>query len=282
MKRVALIGYPLGHSVSPAMHNAAFRKLGLDWEYEARLTPPEKLRGAVAALRDDPWVGANITVPFKEDVLPLLDEVDPRAATVGAANTIWSREGRLIGENTDVEGFRIDLGAHCPNPSDGTMVVLGAGGAARAVVFSLAQESVDLRLICRREPPGRQIAAALRAHSGVELRVLPWREASFRGIPATTSLLVNATPLGMHPHSDASPWPEAVPFPRRAFVYDLVYNPRVTRFVQTARAQGLRAATGMGMLVEQGALAFERWTGLPAPRETMRRAAERTLEADYA
>jgi shikimate dehydrogenase len=282
MKRVALIGYPLGHSVSPAMHNAAFRKLGLDWKYEARPTPPEELPRAVAALRKDPWAGANITVPYKEDVLPLLDEVSPHATALGAVNTICSQGGQLVGENTDMEGFRADLDAHCPTPSDGTTVVLGAGGAARAVAFAVARGRVDLRLICRREPPGRQIAAAVRAQTGVEMRLFPWEQASFLAIPTTTALIVNATPLGMHPHSDACPWPAAIPFPDQAFVYDLVYNPTVTRLVQMARAQGLGAATGLGMLVEQGALAFERWTGLPAPRETMGRAAKQTLEADYA
>jgi shikimate dehydrogenase len=282
MRRVALLGYPLEHSVSPAMHNAAFQSLGLAWRYEARPTPPAKLNDAVGILREIRWAGANVTVPFKEDVLPSLDEITPRAAAVGAVNTIVNQKGRLVGENTDLDGFLTDLKAHGRDPANGPAVVLGSGGAARAVVFALGEEAGDIRLICRRAEPGRSIAAAVHERTGAEVHVLPWTKAAFIEIPSHTALIVNATSLGMHPDSAASPWPADVPFPSRAFVYDLVYNPPVTELVSAARAQGMAATTGLGMLVEQGALAFERWTGLPAPREVMRHAAQQTLESNYA
>lgn len=282
MRRVALLGYPLDHSVSPAMHNAAFQCLDLPWHYEARPTPPAELSEAVGALRDAPWAGANVTVPFKEEVLDLLDEVAPGATAVGAVNTIVSHTGRLIGENTDLDGFLTDLQANGHDPSLGPRVLLGSGGAARAIAFALGEPAGDLRLICRRAEPGRAIAAALRKHKGMDVQIFPWTKASFLEAPRGARLIVNATPVGMHPRSSASPWPGDVPFPKGAFVYDLVYNPPLTRFVAAARAEGLGAATGLGMLVEQGALAFEQWTGLPAPREVMRGAAKQTLETDYA
>lgn len=277
MKRVALLGYPLGHSVSPAMQNAALRARGLDWRYEAWEEPPEALAEAVARLREPDWAGANVTVPHKQAVLPLLDEVEERARAVGAVNTLVNRSGRLWGTNTDVEGFAADLARLGVAVAGRPVWLLGAGGAARAVAAALAAQGAWVSVLCRRLERGQALVRDL----GLDAAVLPWEAASFAAAPPG-ALVVNATPLGMAPQAAACPWPEGVPLPEGAFVYDLVYNPRPTRLVARARAAGLGAADGLGMLVEQGARAFELWTGLDAPREVMWEAAEAALEVSHA
>lgn len=277
MKRVALLGYPLGHSVSPAMQQAAFRARGLDWRYEAREVAPEALAEAVARLREPDWAGANVTVPHKRAVLPLLDEVDERARAVGAVNTIVNRAGRLWGTNTDVEGFAADLARLGVRVAGRPAWVLGAGGAARAVAAALAGQGAQVHLLCRRAEQGQALVRDL----ALAAVVLPWEDASFAAAPPG-ALVVNATPVGMAPRAEACPWPETVPLPEGAFVYDLVYNPRPTRLVARARAAGLGAADGLGMLVEQGARAFEWWTGLEAPRSVLWAAAEAALEVSHA
>ncbi len=277
MKRVALIGHPLGHSVSPAMQNAAFAALGLAWQYLTLNVPPESLPPALDELRRESWVGANVTIPHKERVIRLLDGLTGQARSVGAVNTIFKREGRLVGDNTDVAGFLADLRAQGVEPEAETAVVLGAGGAARAVACALASLGMGLHIVCRREAQGLALAQAVDRLAPV--KIFPWTAESFRQAAGGCSLLVNATPLGMAPASRVSPWPREVPLPEGAFVYDLVYNPRRSSLVRRAQHEGLRASGGLGMLVEQGALALERWTGATAPRAVMRRAAVARLEA---
>lgn len=282
MRLVGLLGFPLDHSISPAMQHAAFEVQGLDWGYRAIPASPDELRRAVQTLKDPLWAGANVTAPYKEQVLDMLDELHPAAAALGAVNTILNQGRRLIGYNTDLEGFIRDLGLHGVEPSGARTLVLGAGGGARAVLFALASHTADLSAICRRTLQAAQVAEALEVETGVRLRIFPWTPDSFRAAAARASLIVNATPVGMYPGGDASPWPAEVELPKKAFVYDLVYNPPVTPLVARARAAGLPAHTGLGMLVEQGALAFELWTGQAAPRAEMQRAARAELEGRYA
>jgi shikimate dehydrogenase len=277
MKRAALLGTPIGHSVSPAMQRAAFQAVNLSWSYEALDTPPSRLAGVVQSLRGNDWIGANVTVPYKERVLGLLDEVDAQASAVGAVNTIVSREGVLRGFNTDSPGLLADLAVQGVDPAGRVAVVLGSGGGARAVAFAMASAGAFVQILCRSQAPGQELAGNLRRRLGVEVAVHPWRDASFAAI-AGGSLVFHATPVGMWPDT-ASPWPEHLPLPEGAFVYDLVYNPPRTRLMLQAQRSGVSSANGLGMLVEQGALAFEHWTGHPAPRPVMRLAAERALEA---
>ncbi len=280
MRRAALLGHPLGHSVSPAMQNAAFAALGLAWRYVTLDVPVESLPQALDELRGETWVGANVTIPYKEQVIPLLDDLTDQARSVGAVNTILKREGRLVGDNTDVEGFLADLRAQGFEPDAGTAVILGAGGAARAVSCALASLGMSLRIVCRREAQGLALAQAVGGLT--RATIFPWTPAGFQRAAENCSLLVNATPLGMAPSSAVSPWPRQVPLPEGAFVYDLVYNPPRSSLVRQAQEAGLRASGGLGMLVEQGALALERWTGATAPRAVMRRAAAARLEAMHA
>lgn len=270
--RLSLFGHPLSHSLSPAMHNAALAELGLDgWQYVPAPVPPSGLAEAVARLRADDHAGANVTVPHKRAVVALLDGVTPVAHAIGAVNTIVKQDGRLIGHNTDAAGLLADLYAHDVRLSRRPVLILGAGGAARAAVAALAGVGARVRVVARRP----EQAEALRPIAALE--VFEWTALGLLTASDEVALIINTTPLGMTPNTDASPWLEGTPFPPDAFVYDLVYNPPDTLFVRQARAAGLRAATGLGMLVEQGALALELWTGRQAPRATMRQAAEAIL-----
>lgn len=273
--RLALLGYPLSHSLSPAMHNAALAYVGLrDWRYEALPVGPERLNEVVAALRGGEYAGANVTVPHKESIIPLLDGLTPVAQPIGAVNTIVKREG-LIGHNTDAAGLLADLHAHGVKLQDRTVMLIGAGGAARAAVAAVASLTAGVGARVRVMARRREQAEALQSLAPLE--IFEWTELGFLQACDDVALILNSTPIGMSPNTEASPWPATVPFPPDAFVYDMIYNPVETRLIQQAREHGLRAATGLGMLVEQGALAFELWTDKPAPREVMREAAEDKL-----
>ncbi|MBP7692439.1 MAG: shikimate dehydrogenase [Anaerolineales bacterium] len=276
--RLGLLGYPLGHSLSPAMHTAALAAAGLsDWRYAALPTPPEHLAAAVAALRAGDFAGVNVTVPHKEAVLPLLDALTPEAKAIGAVNTIVAQPAggavHLLGDNTDAAGLLADLRACAVHLERHRVLILGAGGAARAAVAACLAGGAQVRVVARR----RAQAEALNQVGRVTH--FPWTRLGLMQAAENCRLVINCTPLGMAPQVDASPWLDSVAWPSRAFIYDLVYNPSETRFIHQARRAGLEACTGLGMLVEQGALAFELWTGQTAPRAVMRAAAERALAA---
>ncbi len=273
---VGLIGWPVEHSLSPAMHNAAFASLGLSWRYTLLPTPPGEVAAVLRRLRRE-FRGANVTVPHKQAVMPHLDAIDETAQAIGAVNTIVVREGRLIGYNTDGDGFLAALREAGWEAKGRRALILGAGGAARAVVYALARSGCAVAIHNRTPDRAARLAAAMRS-LGLAVRSLP---ALTDAALDDFDLLVNATPLGMWPHTDASPWPESLPLPAHWTVFDLVYNPAETRLLARARAAGARPVGGLGMLVHQGALAFALWTGRPAPAEVMRRAAERGI-ADHA
>jgi shikimate dehydrogenase len=271
--RLGLIGYPLGHSLSPTIHLAALQALGLAGEY--KLYPIEPSQAGIQALgtlveqiRAGQLQGLNITIPHKTAILPLLDELSPAARAIGAANTLYLRGGRLFGENTDAPGFWADLAVQFKERSfrSSRVVVLGAGGSARAVTYALLENDCQVTVLARRAAQAQALVAQFAAYS----RRLTAGSLVDLGLEtANWDLIVNTTPVGMFPHLGATPWPLQVPFPPRAALYDLVYNPLKTRLVQQAQAAGLPAVTGLGMLVEQAALAFEIWTGLEAPRQVM-------------
>ncbi|HRE27709.1 MAG TPA: shikimate dehydrogenase [Anaerolineales bacterium] len=267
-----LFGDPLGHTLSPAMHNAALAEVGLGgWHYTPRPVRTEDLGFALAELRRADVAGANVTVPHKQAVIPYLDGLTPTALALGAVNTIVKEGGRLLGHNTDAAGLLADLATNGARLTGARVLVLGAGGSARAAVGGLLGVGAAVRVLARRP----EQAEALQVLGPIE--IYPWTPLGFLEASDDVAVVINTTPLGMHPRVDASPWLEGTPWPVADLVYDLVYNPAETLFVRQARAQGLRAATGLGMLVEQGALAFELWTGQTAPRAVMRRAAEATL-----
>jgi shikimate dehydrogenase len=275
---VGLIGWPVEHSLSPVMHNAAFAALGLNWRYVPLRVPPGQVEMALRGLTTLGLRGANVTVPYKQAVMRHLDEITAAAQTIGAVNTIVVREGRLIGHNTDGDGFLAALRESDFKPDDRRALVLGAGGAARAVVYVLAQAGCTVTIHNRTVQRAAELAHAVR-RSGVRTPVtwMPMNAEPADLDPAHFDLLVNTTPVGMWPNVDASPWPEALPLPAHWTVFDLVYNPLKTHLLQQARASGAHPIAGLGMLVWQGSLAFELWTGQAAPVEVMRVACERVL-----
>jgi shikimate dehydrogenase len=274
--KAVLIGWPIAHSISPAIQNAAFQALRMQGGYS--LLPVEReedLRAVLAGLKSDPeWVGANVTVPYKEKVVRHLQKLEGAAARLNAVNTVVRKGKRLIGHNTDLPGFLADLDRNGFEYRGKDAVVIGSGGAARAVVLGLVESRCRLLLVA----VIREQAEALARDLGEgRVDVISWDEPSLADRARSASLVVNTSPVGMWPSVDASPWPESVPFPEKAGVYDVVYNPVQTRFLREARARGLKTAGGLGMLVEQGALAFELWTGAKAPRDAMMRAAQAAL-----
>lgn len=273
-----LLGYPLGHSLSPQIHTAAMKAHGLQGEY--RLFPVQDARempGLIQKMREGELQGINVTIPHKQAVIPLLDELTPTAHSIGAVNTVSLQGERITGENTDAGGFVADLerlGWFSNGSGSNHALILGAGGSARAIVFALYNNQWRLTIAARRRDQAERLAAAFSAgNSGADDR-LPvtatrWEKSALEELVSTLDLVVNTTPVGMHPDVTDSPWPENLPPPRQAAVYDLVYNPVETQLTKAAIEAGLLAANGIGMLVEQAALSFEIWTGLPAPREEM-------------
>ncbi len=257
-KQIGLIGWPVEHSLSPRLHNAAFKALDFDAEYGLLPTANAQLTERIEQLRSDEWLGANVTIPHKAAVMPVLDEIDRAAQAIGAVNTIVKRGDRLIGYNTDAIGFQRALIETGVEVKDRSCVVLGAGGAAQAVVYVLKKLGTQVRVYAR------DVAKAQ------SLEAKPWRE--IERIDPTTVLIVNATPIGMWPNVDASPWPSDVPFPANALTFDLIYNPSRTRFMAQAEQAGARSINGLTMLLYQGAAAFELWTNCAAPLAVMRAA----------
>lgn len=267
MIKLGLIGYPVSHSLSPTIQNAALQACGLDGDYSLfPIAPDDKhgLKALLARVRSGEITGLNVTIPHKQNVIGLLDELTLTAKTVGAVNTIYYRDEKLVGDNTDVMGFLTGL----QNLRGGAMtrgesaLIFGAGGSARAVVYALAFAGWSLHVYSRRFEQSYSLNS-LRQVTVVNTH------ADITPLLNSIHLIVNTTPLGMLPNTQTSPWPEDLPFPPHAIVYDLVYNPRETKLVKDARAQGLSATTGLGMLIEQAALAFELWTGQNPPREVM-------------
>lgn len=276
MNKVGVIGWPVTHSISPAMHNAAFAALGLkDWSYELAAIPPDIVRQGLRTLRDEGgFIGVNVTVPHKQAVMPYV-KPDERARAVGAVNTIDFRDN--TGTNTDVLGFLADLEANGINLLDKHVIVLGAGGAARAAVYTLVRAGARVTVVNRTLEKAQVMLADLSISAGVwgvDARTLDDAVED-----ANLSLIVNCTSVGMWPHVDESPWIDGVPFPRGVTVYDMVYRPAQTRLMQQAEEAGGQAIGGLGMLVRQGAAAFEIWTGQPAPVEVMFEAAKTALQS---
>ncbi len=281
MIRLGLIGYPLSHSLSPRLHEAAFKALGLQGEYRLYPVAPEETAGLselANAMRSGEIQGLNVTIPHKQAILACVDELTPSAQAIGAVNTLYFQKGKLIGHNTDAPGFLADQGKFLRNAIiKKTALVMGAGGAARAVVYALLGDGWRVTLAVRRTDidQAKILRNSFEALSGAEPMNVVMLEAGELGrLDGGIGLIVNATPIGMFPETDFSPWPDGLAFMDGAAVYDLVYNPRQTRLVREAQAAGLQATTGLGMLVEQAAMSFACWTGQVVSRELMYAAVE--------
>ena len=277
--RLGLIGFPLEHSLSPQLHQAALQACDLEGAYRLYPVPPgekrqTRLLSLLDLLRCGELQGLNVTIPLKVEVIALLDDLSPAAQTIGAVNTLYSEGNRLVGDNTDAAGFLVDLERHF-KPGSGfptNVLVLGAGGAARAVTYALLHSGWRVIIAARRVEQARELVSGRLGDGGGKLLAINLDSQAIREVADGFSLVINATSMGMVPHNLESPWPVDLPLPKGAFVYDLVYNPAETMLVQQARRSGLQATNGLGMLVEQAALAFERWTKVAAPRQAMREA----------
>lgn len=273
-KCIYLLGYPLGHSVSPAMHNAAFRALGMDWQYEKLETEGAELRESIAKVRASDCAGANVTVPHKQAVMEMLDEISQTAQRIKAVNTILNREGKLFGDNTDAPAFIASLMENRIHPRNARVAILGAGGAACAVAFALAAEGArEIVIINRNGARAAELADRLHENFPKLEIAVNWVEAL-----SDINILVNATSVGMHPNVGDSPMPRGQEFSPRTVVVDVIANPIETKFLADAKRAGARTIGGLGMLVHQGAASFKLWTGRDAPIELMRRAAQSAME----
>jgi len=271
---VTLLGFPVEHSMSPRLHNTAFAAQDVNARYVATPVRPAHLADALAGLRALQFIGANVTIPHKEAVLPLLDDLTPTAKAVGAVNTLvtYDRDAETLGlrgDNTDVSGFLDPLAAHRPALEGANATVLGAGGAARAAVFGLLDRTPLHRLtIAARRPEQAERLAASFADVATATTVAA---TDLTDAPVAASrVVVNATPVGMHPDVDRTPWTEAGDFSADQIVYDLVYNPRETRLLREAAARGATPIGGLDMLIGQAAAAYEQWTGRTMPTKTVR------------
>lgn len=278
---VGIIGWPVEHSLSPKMHNAAFVDLGLDWAYVPLPVRPDDVKLGLKGLSALNFVGANVTVPHKQAVMRYMDELSKAARTIGAVNTIHLEEGKFIGYNTDSTGFLNSLIEADYHPKGMRVVVLGAGGAARAVTFALLWAEADSVIILNRtvERAAFLVDDLIDAFPDSTLRSAPLSAETLSEVGGTIDLVVNTTSVGMSPHVEESPWPEEVPIPQQAIFCDLVYNPLDTKFLTQARAAGVKTINGLGMLIHQGAAAFEQWTGEQAPIEVMRQACQDALSS---
>ena len=268
---VTLLGHPVEHSRSPHLHNAAFRAQGVNAVYVATPVRPDALAAGVEGLRALQFLGANVTVPHKEAVRPLMDEVSERAAAVGAVNTIVRDGDALRGDNTDVAGFLTPLVEAVGDALEGApMLVFGAGGAARAVVYGLLDRygPSRLTLVARRPEQAEALAADLEGYDPTDALRTTTFDAAASAVRASR-LLVNATPLGMAPETDATPWPDAGDLGPSHVAYDLVYTPEETRFLRAAAEKGATTIGGLAMLVEQAAAAYRQWTGRAMPTDAV-------------
>jgi shikimate dehydrogenase len=260
-----VIGDPIGHSLSPLIHTAVFEALGVPMAYEAVRVAPEALAGFVDGARRDGRPGFNVTIPHKQAVIPLLDESDGEARLVGAVNTVAAAGGRLVGFNTDVEGCRAALEKGGWTPASGEVVLLGAGGAARAAVRALSL--AGLRKMAVYEIDGRRaesLKTGLAFPLGIDMEIVG-SEAALEIPVRRAGLLINATPVGMWPNTGAAPLPDPEWLSPSALVFDMVPNPVETRLLREARNRGARTVPGIVMLVAQALAADGIWLGRPVP-----------------
>ncbi len=266
-KRVVLIGHPVAHSLSGAMQQSAFDALGIDATYEMWDRPAIELADAINELRGDDFLGANVTIPHKERVVPMVDRLTEEAHATGAVNTITRERQRLVGHPTDAAGFRVALDKLVGKQKmPKTAVVLGAGGGARAVVFGLITEGFQRVIVFNRHLHRAEgmVRHFGRSASHMELRAMPWHESIIEAELAKSKILVNATSIGLA--ADESPVPGEILQPE-LLVLDLIYNR--TKLLRDAEAAGCTTMDGEMMLLHQGASAFTLWTGQPAPLEVM-------------
>ena len=273
---VGVLGYPVAENPTCVMQEAGFAALGLQWRYLNMEVKPEALPDAMRGVRALGMQGINLTIPHKVAVMTLLDDIAPDAKLIGAVNTVRRDGDRLIGENTDGKGFLRGLRESGIDPRGRRIVVLGAGGAARAITVELALAgAAELIVINRSVERGQALVADLKSRTGANAHFKPW-DATY-AIGPETDVLVNATSIGLYPDINATPDVDLKSARSELLVCDVIPNPPETRLIQAARALGLKTLTGLPMLVYQGTIGFEMWTGQPAPEAAMKHALEQAF-----
>ncbi|MDR1702933.1 MAG: shikimate dehydrogenase [Sporomusaceae bacterium] len=268
--KLGIIGWPLAHTASPRLHNAAFSALGLDFLYLCLPVEPDNIAAAANALKALSFTGANVTIPHKVSIMPFLDSLSESAQMAGAVNTIVIKDGKSIGYNTDLDGFAHSLLKENVEISGKKTVVLGAGGACRAVVAAFLKYGAQSAAILARDAhKAKETAALFPSFSKTPVTGTAWNAADCLKIWQEADLVVNTTPLGMMPDCDAAPpvaWDE---LKRGAVLADVIYTPRLTKFLKCAQERGHKTIGGEGMLLGQAMAAFKLWTGQDAPAEVM-------------
>jgi shikimate dehydrogenase len=281
MNHYAVIGHPIGHSLSPLMHNTAFQLLRLDCQYEALDIEPASLKQAVERFREQKWGGFNVTVPHKEAIIPLIDEVVPEAHAVGAVNTVVNRNNKLIGYNTDVIGVERSLRPE-REKIEGTMcTIMGSGGAARSVahvlIHNIKPKAITFSVLFPEQ--AHAIIKSLGSNN-VQFNVIHCTDAALETAIKNSTLIVNATTVGMFPHVLDSPLPTQHWLSNKHIVFDLIYRPLTTRLQSDAQAAGAKTIDGLGMFIHQGAAAFQLWTEKDMPLDQVRQVLETKLTSD--
>lgn len=258
-KNLGVIGYPIKHSLSAVIQNTAIQEAGIDYAYIAMPIAPEDLEKAVTGLKALNFTGFNVTIPHKVNIMQYLDEIDEMAKLIGAVNTVYIKDGKLYGYNTDAIGFINPLLKKNVEIKDKTAVILGAGGACRAVVCGLIKHGIKNIILAVRNPAKAQLLAN-DFKDLVDIKVCDWHSEEFKQYLAQADLLVNTTPLGMEGNIDSKPPVDWESVKKSAFVYDIVYIPAETKFLQEAKEYGHKILNGERMLAEQGAAALHLWT----------------------
>ncbi|MGA7161064.1 MAG: shikimate dehydrogenase [Bacteroidota bacterium] len=278
---VGIIGHPVAHTLSPAMHTAAFDALRLPFTYGVFDVIDEFLPSLVVSIKKNGFTGVNVTIPHKQRIMPLLDRVDESAAAIGAVNTIVNSGGKLTGYNTDIAGIEQSLGPFKEKIRNASVLVLGAGGSARAAVYAISSSFSPAVLRLYNRTPSRAIVIADQFRK-IFPAIVYENVSDPERLPALISeslLVVNTTSVGMTPDIDALPIPSAIRFSNQQIIFDIIYTPIETALLQRAKADGAETINGVEMFVHQGARAFQLWTGKPFPLDIGRQAVLKALAA---
>lgn len=275
-KLLGVMGHPIAHSFSPAIHNAALNYAGLDYAYLPLDVPKESLTSTIKWIRTLNFRGFNVTIPHKNKILPLLDEVSEEAKKVGAVNTVIRERGKLIGYNTDIVGFVAGLKEAGFNADGKNALIIGAGGAARAVISGLAAEKIkNIAIAARNIEKAEILANDFKTSANIFCHDLASED--YKKEQARADIVVNTTPLGMYPNIDAMPPVDFLILKNDALIYDIIYTPEETKLLSEAKKRNLKTQNGETMLVEQGAAAFRLWTGEEPNIELMKKTLKESL-----
>jgi len=276
---LCVIGHPIKHSMSPIMHNIALQDLGLNYVYLAFDITSDKLKKAIDSFKTLDIKGINVTIPHKETIIQYLDEIEPLAEKIGAINSIKNEDGRLVGKNTDTIGAKLALKDTGFKLKSTNVMIIGAGGAAKAISYSLGEEIDRVLILNRSKSRALKLAEILAENYNLKVEGKELTNAILKKEIENIDLLINTTPIGMYPNIDNSPIQKEF-IHEDLFVFDIIYNPLETKLIKDAKDVGCKTLGGLDMLVNQGALAFEWWTGKKPNKILMKNKVKEFLELE--